>query len=430
MPEVSLLVVTALATVSVACGSDSPTVPSSPTVTAVTVSGTSPLVGGVAQFTATAALVDGSSRPVTAEATWQSSNTSVATVNGGTVSGVGPGEADISASYQNATGRLHIAIAATPCTFSVSPSTVTIPAAGGTARISVFAGTNCGWSAASSEPFVTITSGGSGTGNGATSISVSANAGPTRSAVLTIAGRPVTISQRAGNCVTSVSSSSVEYPAELKQGTLTVTAPADCQWTASSSVSFISLPTFGASGNGNGSFTYRVFGNLTGAPRSGSITVLQQSINLTQQAPLGGNSLSFVSDAGDYIGQGWTLLLQAPTSTFTPTISAGRNHLSVRIVGSDSLRTLDWSLNLMAPQGQQLVPGTYLNATRWPFQAPTVPGLDFSGDGRGCNTLRGEFTITRAVYGGDNSVQQLEVTFEQHCEGAGPALRGQILYVR
>src|SRR4029078_2921535 len=83
-------------------------------------------------------------------------------------------------------------------------------------------------------------------------------------------------------------------------------------------------------------------------------------------------------------------------------------------------------LQLAAPQGQQLAPGTYQSETRYPFQAPTVPGLTFDGDGRGCNVLSGKFTIVGIVYGTDGAVQQLRVDFEQHCEGGGPALRGTI----
>lgn len=418
-----------VAILAVACGG-SPSAPSSESATAVIVTGTAPALGASAQFAATAALPDGTSRPVTSEATWQSSDAEVARVDRGLVTAVAAGEADITARYANATGRLHITVSVTPCTFSVSPSTVSIPAAGGTATLSVFTAANCRWTAASTDSFVRITSGASGNGAGSTSISVSANAGDARSAMLTIGGRQVTVSQGAGNCVTSVSPTNVDYSAELKRGTVTVTASPGCQWTATSASPLIGLGSFGVSGTGNGSFSYRVFGNLTGAPRSGSIQVLRQAVNVTQRAALGGNVLTFVSDTGDYIGQGWTLLHEAPTSTFTPTVQSGRNHLSLRIVGSDGLSTLSWGFDLAAPQGQQLAPGAYVNATRYPFQAPTVPGLNFSGDGRGCNMLSGQFTITEIVYGGDDSLQRLRVTFEQHCEGGGAALRGTVFYVR
>ena len=145
---------------------------------------------------------------------------------------------------------------------------------------------------------------------------------------------------------------------------MTVTASPGCQWTAATTSTFISLNSFGVSGTSNGSFIYRVFGNLTGAPRSGSIQVGQQTVNVTQRAPIGGNFLSFVSDTGDYIVQGWTLLHESPTSTFTATAPSSLNRVLMSIVGSDGLSTLSWNLDLAAPQGQ-LVPGTYLNATRY-----------------------------------------------------------------
>jgi hypothetical protein len=172
-----------------------------------------------------------------------------------------------------------------------------------------------------------------------------------------------------------------------------------------------------------------VNGNLSEPARSGSLQVEGFTLTVTQAARLGGNFLSFTSDQGDYIGQGHTELWEAPTSTFTTTLDASSNHLQIRVIGSDSLETVDWTLNLAAPQGQQLLPGTYLSATRWPFQAPTVPGLDVSGCGRGCNSLSGQFTVMEAVYAVDGTVQRFHATFEQHCDG-GPALRGEVLFVR
>ena len=76
---------------------------------------------------------------------------------------------DVTATYQNASGRLHIAVVLPACTYTVSPTVVPIAAAGGTATVSVFATpllANCGWTALSSDSLVTITSGASGTGNG------------------------------------------------------------------------------------------------------------------------------------------------------------------------------------------------------------------------------------------------------------------------
>jgi len=49
------------------------------------------------------------------------------------------------------------------------------------------------------------------------------------------------------------------------------------------------------------------------------------------------------------------------------------------------------------------------------------------GDGRGCNTLTGSFTVVEVVYG-NGSVTSFDALFEQHCEGATPALRGEIRF--
>ncbi len=72
-----------------------------PTLTAVRVSGTSTTVqtGQSIQFSATAVYSDNSTKDVTGAASWSSSNSAVAAVRSGTVSGVAAGTAQISASY-------------------------------------------------------------------------------------------------------------------------------------------------------------------------------------------------------------------------------------------------------------------------------------------------------------------------------------------
>ena len=70
----------------------------------------------------------------------------------------------------------------------------------------------------------------------------------------------------------------------------------------------------------------------------------------------------------------------------------------------------------------------YPNAQRWPFQDIDKPGLDFSGDGRGCNTLTGEFTISKMIYDFSGVPRLFSATLEQHCEDAPPALYGSIDY--
>lgn len=82
------------------------------------------------------------------------------------------------------------------CTFSISPTSSSQPAGGGTASVSVTAGAGCAWTAVSNAAFITITAGSSGSGNGTVSYSVSSNAGTSsRTGTMTIAGLTFTVTQ-------------------------------------------------------------------------------------------------------------------------------------------------------------------------------------------------------------------------------------------
>lgn len=129
------------------------------------------------------------------------------------------------------------------------------------------------------------------------------------------------------------------------------------------------------------------------------------------------------SDAGDYIGQGQSYLYTDANATFRYSKNYD-NGIALNIESGNAW----WSLNLAAPGNAQLQPGSYLAATRWPFQAANAPGLDFSGSGRGCNTLTGRFDIFEVSYDSEGVVTGINASFEQHCEGATPALRGQLSY--
>jgi hypothetical protein len=94
--------------------------------------------------------------------------------------------------------------------------------------------------------------------------------------------------------------------------------------------------------------------------------------------------------------------------------------LTVRIDGREQ-----WTARLALPAGATWQPGLYAGAANYPFQQPTQPGLDFSGEGRGCNEITGWFEIIEIQVVG-SSVLSLAIDFIQHCEGGAPALFGAI----
>jgi len=78
-----------------------------------------------------------------------------------------------------------------------------------------------------------------------------------------------------------------------------------------------------------------------------------------------------------------------------------------------------------------LIPGSYPDSQRWPFEAPGHPGLDISGDGRGCNTDTGNFTVLDTTFDYTFFPARpvtFAIQFVQHCEGSPPALNGTFYY--
>lgn len=128
--------------------------------------------------------------------------------------------------------------------------------------------------------------------------------------------------------------------------------------------------------------------------------------------------LSFTGDQGDYISQG-------STWTYTQGVEASAS-TDGRVVSVSVYQDTWWNLYLAAPAGQQLVPGVYEGAVRYPFQDDAQPGLSLSGDGRGCNTLTGRFEVTEAEYGPYGAIIRFAANFEQHCEGGEAGLYGEV----
>jgi hypothetical protein len=136
-------------------------------------------------------------------------------------------------------------------------------------------------------------------------------------------------------------------------------------------------------------------------------------------------SFSFVSDPGDYIGAGQSRSFTLDTASITVRGQDG-GYVGLTLFPFEGGF---WFLDLAAPLGTQLVPGAYENASRWPFHSPTQPGLSVSGDGRGCNTLTGRFDVLESKFGPNGYVESFHAMFEQHCEGAAAALRGEVRIV-
>src|SRR5437588_7380769 len=154
-----------------------------------------------------------------------------------------------------------------------------------------------------------------------------------------------------------------------------------------------------------------------------SIVDAQADVSVTKTGTFTA-SLYFNSQAGDYIGGGQTVTYTSATGSF----KAQGDGSFVSFSYQEPNFTHWWYLEFAAPNHAMLTPGYYSNAARAAFRDNNQPGLDIFGDGRGSNTLTGNFTVLEALYDPAGTVLNFDATFEQHSEGATPALFGEIKY--
>jgi hypothetical protein len=151
--------------------------------------------------------------------------------------------------------------------------------------------------------------------------------------------------------------------------------------------------------------------------------------------------LTLQSESGDFIGQGgnFDVLYQSPADTISAqirrTLAGGSPAELLFVLDSPSIAN-DFGLLFFGTDQLNLPiqPGTYTSAQRADFAQPGHPGLDVSWQNRGSNTLTGSFTIRDVSFFLDSAnvlqIATFDATFEQHSEGATPALFGRFQYAQ
>ena len=165
------------------------------------------------------------------------------------------------------------------CAFSIRPTDYHAGRGPDSITIDVTATSGCGWTAATNAAWVTIAAGASGVGNGVVRLEIPANNGPSRTAVVTIAGKTFTLLQN-GVCAATIKPGNYDAgrgPDDIK---IKVSADAGCTWTAASTVPWVSVAD-GATGSGDGTVRLLLQRN-DGAPRTVTLTIAGQPFALTQ----------------------------------------------------------------------------------------------------------------------------------------------------
>jgi uncharacterized protein (TIGR02145 family) len=184
-------------------------------------------------------------------------------------------------SYRNSLVTMNVP-ALIKCNYSISSSSGSFSSSGGNKNLSVTASsTSCSWTTSENLNWVSL-SPTEGTGSRNVSISVSPNAGAERSGSIIIAGRTYRISQDEAPCTFNINPSSGTFSSGggTKNLSLTASSPR-CSWTASESLTWLSVSPINGSGNRN--ITITVTPNI-GAARSGAIVIGDKIYIVTQAA--------------------------------------------------------------------------------------------------------------------------------------------------
>lgn len=124
------------------------------------------------------------------------------------------------------------------------------------------------------------------------------------------------------------------------------------------------------------------------------------------------------SDPGDYVGQGTARAYEGRDEV---RVTGGRRELTISVDGAGG----NFDIELTPPAGRSLRKGSYRGAQRSSFRSRGRPGIDISGNGRGCNEVEGSFLVRR-LETSSGRVRRAVIGFEQHCEGDVAALWGEI----
>lgn len=216
--------------------------------------------------------------------------------------------------------------------FVLSSNSASVSAAASTGTVSVSATPSTAtWTATSNASWITITGGASGKGSQNVTYSIAANTTPTaRSGSMTIAGLTYTVTQSGMPCTYTVSPLNAAVGSAAGSYTVEVKAPSACTWTAKSNSTFLAIVA-SANGAGNGIVSYAATAN-TAAPRSGTLTVANATVSVSQSAPPPVTAtFSMTPGSADYnaAGGGGTVAVASNVATAAWTAVSNASWISI-----------------------------------------------------------------------------------------------------
>jgi pseudomonalisin len=171
-----------------------------------------------------------------------------------------------------------------PCTYSLAASNAAADATAQILTVILTASSNtCAWIVTSDSSWLTLAGAASGTGSQVITVALAANpSSAPRTGTLTVAGLAFTVAQAGAACVYTLTAGPLRSGTSGFHGSILVSAPAGCAWTAASNVSWVAI-TSGAQGNGNGIVTLTSAAN-PGSARKGTLEVAGYSLTVIEAA--------------------------------------------------------------------------------------------------------------------------------------------------
>jgi hypothetical protein len=133
------------------------------------------------------------------------------------------------------------------------------------------------------------------------------------------------------------------------------------------------------------------------------------------------NHFSFTSDPGDWVGAGLSESYTAPTASLLLN-QYGYGGFNLYITQD----THTWNVLITPPSGKSLQVGKVTSTTR--ISLTGGPTLDVGGDGRGCNTSTGDYTISAVKHDASGNITGVQGTFDQYCDGSTAGMHGSFSF--
>ncbi len=168
----------------------------------------------------------------------------------------------------------------TGCTYTLSATSGSVGAAGGTVTATLTAGSGCQWTVTGAPTWLTL-SASAGVGGATLGFTAAPNAtSSSRTASLTVGGKAYTLTQAAGTCGFLLSPGSATVGGNGGNGTLALTTSTGCRWTAVTSASWLTLAT--TAGTGSATISFTAAKNQTGTTRSATVQAGGRTSTITQ----------------------------------------------------------------------------------------------------------------------------------------------------